>query len=105
MAIEILGAAEVAAMRRAGLAAAATLATVGARLSAGLSTADIDAWVRADTARIGGRPSQLGFHGFPAAVCTSRNAIVCHGIPNPRERLEAGDIINVDVTTELGGFH
>ncbi len=105
MAIEILGAAEVAAMRRAGRAAAATLAMVGARISAGISTADIDAWVRADTARRGGRPSQLGFHGFPAAVCTSRNAVVCHGIPSPRERLAPGDIINVDVTTDLGGFH
>jgi methionyl aminopeptidase len=38
-------------------------------------------------------------------VCTSRNAVVCHGIPNPRERLATGDIINVDVTTELAGFH
>src|SRR3954468_1042733 len=105
MAIEILGAAEVEAMRRAGHAAAATLAVIAARISPGVSTADIDAWVRADTSRRGGRPSQLGFHGFPAAVCTSRNAVVCHGIPNPRERLAPGDIINVDVTTELGGFH
>ena len=61
--------------------------------------------MREDTRRRGGRPSQLGFHGFPAAVCTSRNAVVCHGIPNPRERLAPGDIINVDVTTELDGFH
>jgi methionyl aminopeptidase len=38
-------------------------------------------------------------------VCTSRNAVVCHGIPSPRERLSDGDIINVDVTTELDGFH
>ena len=105
MAIEILGAAEVAAMRLAGRAAAATLAMIGARLSPGVSTAEIDAWVRADTARRGGRPSQLGFHGFPAAVCTSRNAVVCHGIPSPHEHLAPGDIINVDVTTELGGFH
>ena len=105
MAIEILGAAEVAARRRAGRAAAATLATIGARIAPGVSTADIDAWVRADTARRGGRPSQLGFHGFPAAVCTSRNAVVCHGIPSPKEHLAPGDIINVDVTTELRGFH
>ena len=90
MAIEILGAAEVAAMRRAGRAAAATLAVVGARLSAGMSTADIDAWVRADTSRRGGRPSQLGFHGFPAAVCTSRNDVVCHGIPEPARTPGAG---------------
>src|SRR4029077_11525286 len=49
--------------------------------------------------------SQLGFHGFPAAVCTSRNAVVCHGIPSPQEQIAPGDIINVDVTTELDGFH
>src|SRR3954447_15041733 len=105
MAIEILGVADVAAMRRAGRAAAATLAMIGARIAPGLSTADIDGGGRADAARRGGRPSQLGFHGFPAAVCTSRNAVVCHGIPSPRDRLASGDIINVDVTTELDGFH
>ena len=92
-------------MRRAGRAAAATLAAVAARIAPGVSTADIDAWVRADTRRRGGRPSQLGYDGFPAAVCTSRNAVVCHGIPSADERLSPGDIINVDVTTELHGFH
>ncbi|MFN3202725.1 MAG: type I methionyl aminopeptidase [Bradymonadia bacterium] len=93
------------AMRRAGAVAAATLATVGRALEPGMSTADIDALVRADTARRGGRPSQLGYHGFPAAVCTSRNHVVCHGIPNPQEVLEDGDIINVDITTCVGGHH
>ncbi|HTA20055.1 MAG TPA: type I methionyl aminopeptidase [Polyangia bacterium] len=105
MALELLGSADVAAMRRAGRAAAATLAAVAARIAPGVSTADIDAWVRADTRRRGGRPSQLGFEGFPAAVCTSRNDVVCHGIPSRREFLSDGDIINVDVTTELRGFH
>ena len=105
MGIDILGVREVEAMRRAGRAAAATLTAVGARIAPGISTGDIDVWVREDTRRRGGRPSQLGFHGFPAAVCTSRNAVVCHGIPTPRERLAPGDIINVDVTTELDGFH
>jgi methionyl aminopeptidase len=70
-----------------------------------MTTQNIDDLVRADTQARGGRPSQLGFHGFPAAVCTSRNQVVCHGIPSSLERLEAGDIINVDVTTEYGGFH
>src|SRR5262249_62312015 len=104
-AIELLGPAAGAAMRHAGRAAAATLAAVAARIAPGVSTADIDAWVRADTRKRGGRPSQLGFEGFPAAVCTSRNAVVCHGIPSPHERLAHGDIINVDVTTGLDGFH
>jgi len=105
MAIQLLGSAEIAAMRRAGRVAAATLAAVTARIAPGVSTADIDAWVRADTRRRGGRPSQLGFQGFPAAVCTSRNQVVCHGVPSPRECLASGDIVNVDVTTELDGFH
>jgi methionyl aminopeptidase len=105
MAIELLSPADVAAMRRAGRVAAGTLAHVASRLAPGVTTADIDAWVRADTKRVGGRPSQLGFEGFPASVCTSRNSVVCHGIPSTRERLASGDIVNVDVTTELGGFH
>jgi methionyl aminopeptidase len=92
-------------LRAAGRAAAGTLAHVAARLAPGVSTADIDRWVRADTAARGGTPSQLGYHGFPASVCTSRNAVVCHGIPREDERLAPGDIVNVDVTTCLAGFH
>lgn len=92
-------------MRLAGAAAAATLALAGRRLRAGVTTADIDRWVRCDTEARSGRPSQLGYQGFPAAVCTSANQVVCHGIPSPRLRLKAGDIINVDVTTKLGGYH
>ncbi len=78
---------------------------MGARLKPGVSTADIDAWVREDTAAHRARPSQLGYHGFPAAVCTSRNEVVCHGVPRADELLCAGDIINVDVTSELCGWH
>ncbi|MBM4244607.1 MAG: type I methionyl aminopeptidase [Deltaproteobacteria bacterium] len=105
MPVEILSPAQIERMRRAGRAAAETLAFVGARLKPGMSTADIDRLVREDTARRGGRPSQLGYMGFPAAVCTSRNEVVCHGIPSKREILESGDIVNVDVTTELDGYH
>ncbi|AKU92566.1 type I methionyl aminopeptidase [Vulgatibacter incomptus] len=105
MAIEIFGPKDYAALRRAGRAAKETLEYVAARLAAGITTADIDDWVRADTARRGGTPSQLGYEGFPAAVCTSRNHVVCHGIPSPRERVQSGDILNVDVTTGVDGFH
>jgi methionyl aminopeptidase len=97
--------AEIERLRAAGRVAAATLATVAARVRPGLTTADIDRMVREDTARRGARPSQLGYKGFTAAVCTSRNEVVCHGIPSPHERVAAGDIINVDVTSELDGFH
>ncbi|MBK7398622.1 MAG: type I methionyl aminopeptidase [Myxococcales bacterium] len=89
----------------AGRAAAATLAHVGERLRPGISTATIDQWVRAHTKALGGKPSQLGYHGFPASVCTSRNEVVCHGVPRADVVLGEGDIVNVDVTTELDGFH
>jgi methionyl aminopeptidase len=105
MAIAIHGAREVEGMRAAGRCAAATLAAIGAQLRPGITTADIDAWVRADTSARGARPSQLGYHGFPAAVCTSPNEVVCHGVPSRRRVLAAGDIVNVDVTSELDGWH
>jgi methionyl aminopeptidase len=105
MAIELYGSRDISRLRAAGRVAAETLAFVGSRLEVGMSTRDIDCLVREDTARRGGKPSQLGYQGFPAAVCTSRNHVVCHGIPSEHERLGDGDIINVDVTTELDGFH
>lgn len=105
MAIEIRSASEIAAMRRAGAVAAATLHAIAQQLRAGMTTAAIDALVRDDTRRRGAKPSQLGYHGFPAAVCTSRNEVVCHGIPSPRVVLQPGDIVNVDITSCLDGWH
>lgn len=102
---ELIGPRDLPKLRRAARAAAATLQVVREALRPGLSTGDIDRLVRSDTARRGGIPSQLGFHGFPAAVCTSVNAVVCHGIPRDDVVLREGDIINVDCTTELDGFH
>src|SRR5258707_4897600 len=80
MAIAILSALERDRMRRAGRAAAATLAYVGARLAPGMTTAEIDRLVRAHTAAQGGPPSQLGYPGFPAAACAIRNDIALHGV-------------------------
>lgn len=111
MPIELFPPQDFPALRRAGRTAAATLAHVGSRLRPGLATSEIDAWVRADTARRGGTPSQLGYQPspslppFPAAVCVSVDDVVCHGIPSPERRLRSGSIVNVDVTTEIGGFH
>jgi methionyl aminopeptidase len=98
-------ASELTRLRVAGHTAAQTLAFVAAQLAAGMTTGDIDRLVRQDTARREGLPSQLGYQGFPAAVCTSRNHVVCHGVPNERDRLRDGDIVNIDVTTERAGFH
>ena len=105
MSFERFGPAERERLHRAGRAAAATLAWVGAQLRPGITTADIDRWVREDTQRRGGVPSQLGYHGFPAAVCTSVDEVVCHGIPSRTRVLREGNIVNVDCTTLLDGFH
>lgn len=92
-------------MRRAGAAAAATLVAAGRLLRPGLRTAEIDRFVREDTRARGGRPSQLGYKGFPASLCVSPNEVVCHGIPSEARVLRDGDIVNLDVTTLLGGWH
>ena len=105
MAIERHGPGAITRLRAAGRTAAATLAWVGSHVRAGLATAELDRLVREDTARRGARPSQLGYHGFPAAVCTSRNDVACHGVPRAFERLEPGDIVSIDVTSELDGYH
>ncbi len=111
MAIELFNAEDVEKLRRAGRAAAATLAHVAERIRVGVSSADIDGWVREDTARRGGRPSQLGYRPSPAmpafsgACCVSIDHEVCHGVPSASRRLCAGSIVNVDITTELAGFH
>jgi methionyl aminopeptidase len=105
VAVVILDEDECRRMREAGQVAAATLAAVARRVRPGISTADIDRWVREETHNRGAEPSQLGYRGFPAAVCTSRNDVVCHGIPREDERVVDGDILNVDVTSRFGGMH
>lgn len=102
---ELLSPSEIVKMRAAGRAAAETLALVGARVRPGVTGAELDRWVREDTAARGGAPSQLGYHGFPGALCVSPNEVVCHGIPGEGVRLRDGDVVNLDITTKLLGYH
>lgn len=83
----------------------AVLDYVAEHIRAGISTAEIDRWVHEETVRMGGIPAPLGFEGFPKSVCTSVNNEVCHGIPSENMILQDGDIINVDVSTNLDGFY
>ena len=53
----------------------------------------------------GAIPAPLNYRGFPKSVCTSINDVVCHGIPTAKQKLKAGDIINVDVTSIVDGYH
>ena len=54
---------------------------------------------------MGGVPAPLNYEGFPKSVCTSINNEVCHGIPSKDIILKDGDIVNVDVSTNLNGYY
>ena len=82
----------------------AVLDYVAEHIKAGISTAEIDKWVYDITPKMGGVPAPLNFEGFPKSVCTSINNEVCHGIPSENVIIKDGDIINVDVSTNLNGY-
>ena len=82
----------------------AVLDYVAEHTKAGISTAEIDKWVYDITTKMGGVPAPLNFEGFPKSVCTSINNEVCHGIPSEDVIIKDGDIINVDVSTNLNGY-
>lgn len=82
----------------------AVLDYVAEHIKAGISTAEIDKWVYDITTKMGGVPAPLNFEGFPKSVCTSINNEVCHGIPSEDLIIKDGNIINVDVSTNLNGY-
>ncbi|MEL6338668.1 MAG: type I methionyl aminopeptidase [Myxococcota bacterium] len=92
-------------LRRAGEVAAAVLDEVGKQVAPGVSTGELDVCAREAIARHGARSSQYGYQGFTGHLCTSRNDVVCHGIPSRDEVLADGDVINLDITVEVDGFH
>lgn len=80
------------------------LARAGEQVKAGITTDDINTFVHNETIKAGAIPSPLNYHGFPKSVCTSVNNVVCHGIPG-KQVLKDGDIVNIDVTCLLQGYH
>ena len=70
----------------------------------GVTCDELDRIVHEGTVERGAYPSPLNYHRFPKSVCTSVNEIICHGIPDYRE-LQDGDIVNIDVSVYLNGFH
>jgi methionyl aminopeptidase len=93
-------------MRAAGKLAAQVLTAAGALARPGVTTDEIDQEVHRLTIEAGAYPSPLryGSPPFPKSVCTSVNECICHGIPDSRP-LQDGDIINIDVTVFLDGYH
>ena len=70
----------------------------------GVTTAELDRLIHAYTLDHGHTPACLNYQGFPKSSCTSVNEVICHGIPGPYV-LKEGDIVNVDVTTIVDGWH
>jgi methionyl aminopeptidase len=90
-------------MRRVGKLVAQTLEQIAPHMRPGITTKAIEKVVYDFTVASGGRPAPLGYIGYPAAICTSVNSCYCHGLPDDIP-LRDGDIVNIDVTTELEGY-
>jgi methionyl aminopeptidase len=91
-------------MRRAGRVVAEMHEACRRAARPGVTTAEIDAAARSVLARRGARSNFLGYHGFPAVVCTSPNEVVVHGIPDATV-LREGDIISLDCGAIVDGWH
>ena len=91
-------------MRRAGRLAADILDAVVSLVRPGVTTAAIDDFVRQMTLDGGAVPATLGYRGYAHSCCISINHVVCHGIPSDKT-LKDGDIVNIDVTPLLDGWH
>ena len=96
--------AEIVAMRAAGRLSADLLDYIEDFVKPGISTLELDELAHAYTIKHGGIPAPLNYKGFPKSICTSVNEVVCHGIPNAKQKLKDGDIINIDVTSIVDGF-
>lgn len=92
-------------MRRAGRLAAETLDFVGPHVRSGATTGELDRMCHDFIVTRGAIPAPLGYRGFPKSICTSVNHVVCHGIPDERKILADGDILNIDITVILDGWH
>ncbi len=82
-----------------------TLAFVGSKICAGMSTKEVDELVERYIRASGAYPSCLGYGGFPASACVSVNETVVHGIPDSQTILKDGDIVSVDLCAYKNGYH
>ena len=91
-------------IRAAGRIAAGALVAVESAIAPGVTTDELDRIAHEYVVSHGAYPSTLGYRGYPKSSCTSLNEVICHGIPD-NTVLDAGDIVNVDVTAFLNGVH
>jgi len=95
---------EIETMARAGKVVAEALALIEEHLQPGVTTGELDRMCHGFIVGHDAIPAPLNYRGFPKSICTSINHVVCHGIPGDR-RLMEGDIVNIDVTVIVDGWH
>ena len=95
---------EIEKIARAGKLTADTLSFLAKNIKPGISTLEIDKMAEEYIRNHGGIPSEKGYYGYPASICTSVNEVVVHGIPSARKILKKGDIISLDLVVELDGY-
>jgi methionyl aminopeptidase len=103
--ITLLSKREVEKMRRAGQLASQLLDYLAPMVQPGITTQALNDEAERWTRSHGAKSAPLGYNGFPKSICTSVNEVICHGIPNPKQILREGDIINIDVTPIVDGYH
>ncbi len=97
--------AEIELMRESARIVAIVLKEIAERVEPGMTTADLDAYAEARIRQLGATPSFKGYCGFPASICACLNDEVVHGIPSPKKRIRAGDLLKVDTGAYKNGFH
>jgi len=91
-------------IRKSSKLAGQTLKYIAGFVKEGVSTEFLDQEIESFMRKHGAIPATLGYSGFPKSCCISLNEVVCHGIPTKEIVLKNGDILNIDVTTILGGY-
>lgn len=104
MKVTIHSAEDFAKMRTAGKLAAETLDYITSFVKPGVSSNELNTLCHDFIVSHGAIPAPLGYKGFPKSICTSINHVVCHGIPSDKP-LKNGDILNIDVTVIVDGWH
>ena len=92
-------------MKEAGRITGEALLVAREHVRPGISTYELDRFVREHIEKAGAKPSVLGYGGFPASACISINDEVIHGIPSKARFLEEGDVVKIDVGAFYKGFH
>ena len=95
---------EIKKMRRAGRVVAEMMEKTRKAIAPGVTTVELYRVARKVLERRSAKSNLLGYHGFPAVICTSPNSVVIHGIPGVYE-LQEGDIISIDCGAIIDGYH